>query len=143
MRRLEHLICGCALTVLVIGGCPAVEQRLINQGGGSVLSAVMKVASGAMSDVNPDELQILGDLISELNPAVDLYITDDQAQAGVDFVNANELDTLQDVFDLVEMSQENPGVVVIPESIQSIANSGVTLDDLIDISGGASARDNP
>lgn len=145
MRRHALFVSAAGLLALSLGGCPYQDQRLINQGGGSIISAVGKLATGEMSDITPDELQIIADTISEVNPDVDVNITDDEALAGIEFIRQNKINSFDDVSALIQRAQQDPKSVVVPPSLMNLANSGVTLDDLVHLSDGGSlfAREAP
>jgi hypothetical protein len=93
------------------------ETRTSNQGGGSFISGSGKVAAGQMTQLTADEIQILADTANNLNPAVDLTLSDDQAQVIVDFLVANGLNTPDDFLNL------DPSSVQIPEGAEQLIGS--------------------
>ena len=112
-----------AITLVGIAGCPmaAAPTRTSNQGGGNIVTAGAKIAGGSITSLTPDELQVITDKAVELNPDITIpEVTDEQAAAAVDFIVANDLNTLDDVVNLVEQAQQDPNAVVIPDSVQAV-----------------------
>jgi hypothetical protein len=98
-------------------GCllaPVVPERTSNQGGGTILTATGKVLDGQMTQLTADEVQIVMDQISDLDPQLDLTLDDDQAQAIVDFLAANGIDSLDDFQDLT------PGTIQLPQGVAQL-----------------------
>lgn len=117
-----------ALALVSMAGCPVVgDSRLANQGGGSVFSAVTKVAGEQMTALTPDELQIVADAVSDLSPEVDIFLSDEQAQAAVDFLVLNDLNSLADI----EALANDPSGVQIPDSLQAIIDSGIDPSTIV------------
>ena len=48
-------------------------------------------------------------------------ITDEQASAAVDFLEANDLNTVNEIKALVD----NPGSITIPDSVQALLDAGL------------------
>ncbi len=129
---LTLILAASALTVA--GGCPF-NTRLTNQGGGTIFSAVGKIADQRLSALTPDEVQILTDTVSELAPQVSIFVEDEQAQAAVDFLDANSLNTVDDLAEFAEDAANNPDEVVIPESLQQLIDSGIDLESIVQVEG--------
>ena len=121
MLQKGTIIVTTALLITAVG-CFEVDTRTSNQGGGSLLSAGMKIAQDDIGGLNPDELQILSDEapaiaaqfgvnLGELGTLPSL--TDDQAAAIVQFFAANNVSTLEDVERLAQ--QIDNGQVVVPQ----------------------------
>lgn len=111
--------------LMSLGGCPSTDPRLSNQGGGSIVSAGSKVASGKISSLTPDEVQILTDAAEQADPgALSTQVDDAQAQAAVDFLKANNLNTVEQIQAFVAQAEANPASVVIPPSVLSLIASG-------------------
>ncbi|GAG03522.1 unnamed protein product, partial [marine sediment metagenome] len=73
-----------AATLLTLTGCPFVQNRTNNQGGGSILTAGAKVVGGSMTVLTPDEIQIVTDTVRDVANNPDLpQVTDEQAQVAV------------------------------------------------------------
>ena len=56
-------------------------------------------------------------------------ITDEQAAAAVEFLQVNNLNTIADIQAFVQEAAENPGSVVIPDSVLDLIEAG-NLPDL-------------
>ena len=114
----------CALLVSASGlfaGCPGLDPRISNQGGGTLISAGAKVIGGTMTTLTADEIQILGDEVASRSTRFNgIDISDEQAEAASDFLVANDLDTVAEIQALVA----NPGDVQIPESVEALIDAG-------------------
>jgi hypothetical protein len=122
-------------TLLWVTGCPFGNSRTTNQGGGTVITAAGKVVGGQMTTLTPDEIQIVSDAISDLSPNVSLFIGDDEAAVAVDFLRANDLNSIEDIAAFAEEVANDPNGVVIPESLIQLIESGVNLDSLVSVTG--------
>ena len=121
-RKSFSLVLVVAASTFATGCLSAASvDRTNNQGGGSVVTAGAKIASGKIGNLTADEIQLVHDKALELNPDLSVpELTDDQAAAAVEFLDANGLDTLDDVVNLIDEAAENPDTVVIPDSVQSV-----------------------
>jgi len=118
-------------------GCPAVDSRLTNQGGGTLVSAGLKVAQGRMTELTPDEVQLLTDAAFQTQPGFeDFELSDEEAEAAVDFLVLNDLDNVGDIEALVDQAETDPTSVQIPDTI-------VTLIDVRIDEGGVASLDPP
>jgi hypothetical protein len=97
--------------LLVLPGCPSPE--------GNIITAVGKVAGGAMSTLTGTEIQVLVDQVAAVRPDLAVELTDEQAAAAAQFLKDNNLNTVDDIAALIE----NPGDLVIPESLLALAES--------------------
>jgi len=103
-------------------GCP--DTRTSNQGGGSVVSAASKLAGGNVGDMTADEWQIASDNLPMLADFAGIdtggvqipEISDEQAQAIVDFLQAYDIRTIDDLYAL------DFNEVEIPEVLQSLVD---------------------
>ncbi len=134
-RTMTALIAGS--TLLWVAGCPFGNTRTSNQGGGTVITAAGKVAAGQMTTLTADEIQIVSDAISDLSPDVSLFIGDEEAAVAVDFLQANSLNSIDDIVAFAEQVANDPSGVVIPESLLQLVQSGVNLDSLVSVTGDA------
>ncbi len=117
----------CAVgTLSILAGCLfPLDPRTSNQGGGNILTATSKIASGQLASLTPDEIQILADTVAQANPQIpDIQLTDEQAQAASDFLKANNVNTVEDVQRLVEQAQQDPNSIVIPDSVTTLFDAG-------------------
>lgn len=107
-----------------LAGCPVGDPRTGNQGGGSVISAALKLANGTLTSLTPDEIQLVTDLVSDLNPDIDVVINDDQAEAAVDFLVANNVNSIEDIQALIAQAENDPNSLTIPASIEALIEAG-------------------
>ncbi|MBP7747123.1 MAG: hypothetical protein KA383_13440 [Phycisphaerae bacterium] len=109
------------LTLVALTGCFSLPwERTGNQGGSSVIQAVSKITANNLGGMNPDDIQILADLATQISRADLPLVTDEQAQAVVDFIGANGITTVQSIQTLIAQAQQNPGSVVIPDSVREV-----------------------
>lgn len=123
MRNLKAITLSAALLAALplLTGCP--DARLSNQGGGSLVSAGVKVAGNQISALTPDELQVLSDTAASAidDPQFSNFVlSDDEAEAISDFLTVNGLNSISDVQEAVN----NPNSLTVPESLQSLVESG-------------------
>lgn len=115
-----------AVSMGTLAGCPSADSRTGNQGGGSLISAGAKVAGGTMTTLTADEIQIIGDVIATRSTRfAGVEITDEQAVAAVDFLDANNLDTVSEIKALVD----NPNGITIPSSVQALLDAGLATSN--------------
>lgn len=114
-------LCGAALGMTA--GCPFVDSRTSNQGGGTLLTAVDKVTTQSLGSLTPDEIQILGDTFSAVQDTVDVFITDEQAGDAVLFMLEHNINSFDELRLFIEEAQQNPDSVEIPESLLRFAES--------------------
>lgn len=120
-----------ALTLPLLTGCPQVAvDEFSNQGGGNLVTATSKIVGGRLGELTPDEVQILGDRVTQVAPLVEAEvieageISDDEAEAAVDFLVVNDINTVSDLRDTIELAGENPEAVVIPQSLANLVIAG-------------------
>ena len=127
MHRIKSIaVAGFAVaTLLSIGGCPLSPSRTNNQGGGNILSATVKVVGGQLTGLTPDEVQIVADTVKNVTGNTEIpEITDEQAQAAVDFLRANNLNSIEDLSSFIEQAANDPDSVVIPPSVIILLEAG-------------------
>lgn len=110
MNRMMAYVGGLAVLAFLTG-CPAQPERLSNQGGGTLISAGLKIDGGEMSSLTPDEIQLLADTANQFVQEIDLELSDEQAEAISAFLQSNNLDSVEDFQSLLD----NPENVVIPD----------------------------
>lgn len=111
----------CGLGLMTVAGCPTgATERLSNGGGGSVVSAGLKVAGGNLSTLTQDEIQSLSDTANKVSAEYNIELSDEEADAISDFLVENKLNTIADIRNAVN----NPEGLVIPPSVQSFIDSG-------------------
>ena len=130
----------CVLSAIVLTavvGCP--DPRTSNQGGGSLLTVATTLLSNPsdppIGDLNPDELQILTDNLAMLagqfgyslpEGATISSLTDEEAQAVVDFLDNNGVTYLSDLENLA--SSVESGEIELPDALGELAEAmGVDL----------------
>ena len=122
MAKLTALSAGLVGLVLSGAGCFGGfggDDRSNNQGGGDILSAGLKVASGSMTSLTPDEIQAASDFAIQQTGAPVPEMTDDQAAAVVQFLKDNNLNRVEDIQSLAE----NPGNVVVAQEVEAAVES--------------------
>ncbi len=98
-------------TLLLATGC-GTDPRTSNQGGGNIITAGSKVASGELTSLTPDEIQIIGDQLSNFVPdAPDVELSDEQAEIIDQVLEENDINTIEDAIALTQ----NPGDIVLPD----------------------------
>lgn len=85
-----------------------IEQRLANQFGGDLRTALNKITSDRLHELTPDELQYYADAASGQGGAPLFDISDDEAQAIVDLLVMNDLHSADDVTDFLRDNPELP-----------------------------------
>lgn len=101
-------------------GC-VTDARTSNQGGGSLLTAATKLLAHRIGDLTADEWQIVGDsaqvLVDQYNIDLQGYaiptLTDEAAAAIVDFLDVNN-------------------IVTVEELVAAYESGAITLDDVPD-----------
>lgn len=119
-RQMTWLVLG-GLLLTTLSGCFSLPwERTGNQGGSNVLQAVTKITSNDIGGLNPDDVQVLADLATQISRADIPQVTDEQGQAVVDFIDANNITTLQSIQALIAQAEADPGSVVIPDSVRAV-----------------------
>lgn len=114
-------LAAAAASLAGIAGCPTTgESRTENQGGGSVVTAGIKVLNSNLAALTADEVQILVDRVDERKPNITIDLTDEQAQAIVDFLADNGLTSISAVAAVIQ----NPDGLVIPPSLEALVEAG-------------------
>lgn len=129
-------------TFVWLGGCPSdAGGRLCNQPGpmcSTLLTAGAKVLSNNLGALNPDDIQVLSDTAIEAaiqagGPTI-AQLTDEQAAAVVNVMHDNNINTVQDLQNVIMQAQTNPGSVNISaddlEVLMQLANidlSGINI----------------
>lgn len=112
----------CVATLVGVAGCgllfnPFVDPRLSDGGGGNLLTATFKALGGQMTQLTQDEMQFLSDqtraLVLAVDPAAPVLppMTNEQADAVVNFLETNNLDGLEDLATLAEQAGADPGSI--------------------------------
>lgn len=109
-------LCG-ALLASMIAGCPQREpvENAVTFG--------LKAAQGRLTETTPNEWIAVAEKVDARIPEADIELTEEQAQAGIDFLEANDLNTIQEVVQLVGDVQADPTLIEeleVPESLLEI-----------------------
>jgi len=125
-RRFLPTLLGAAL-LLSLTGCPFFV-------GTPLFNWAVKALQGRLTDTTADEWLAVAGVINEVAPQVQLSLSEAQAQAIVDFLQANDLNRVREVVDLVRRARQDPSVIdelEIPDSvIEVFGNDQVDLDEL-------------
>lgn len=95
--------------------------RTTDGGGGNLVTAGAKVLGGQLTALTQDEVQLLSDQIRQaainagLPPPPEL--TNEQADAYLDFLNANNLSSFDAILKFTQDAIADPSIVVIPQSV--------------------------
>lgn len=138
--RFRVLLCVTAALTATLAGCvfPAAPARTSNQGGGNLITLGVKVTQGQLTTTTADEWQILFDTVSEANASLDVELTDDQAEAVVDFLVENNLDSFQDIEDLITQVEQDPSLIeqiVIPDSLMTLITAEIDINSVVGADG--------
>lgn len=129
-RRLGLLLLCLVPSSALLGGCPQVDA--CDSGNPiALLSAVNKFANCGLADLTACELRALVTTAGKISPDVDIFITQEQAQAAIDFIRANDLKCLADIQELIVRAQNDPDSIRIPDSLRQLIESGVDLGSLV------------
>lgn len=159
MKGTRRLLAVAVLCVAVAGsgGCDLfglfnvfAPARITDGGGGSILSAGVKVATGEMTMLTQDEMQILNDQIGSLLQAADPSLpvqemTNEQADGVIDFLQQNSvpggstgLNSIEEIQAFAEAVQADPSILVVPQTLidayagttDSIDTENINIDEL-------------
>jgi len=117
-RKLPLLVIFSSLALIVLVGCPRVAPPE------NEVTWAIKAATGHLTQATPREWQAVSEVIDSRIPQVDVTLTDAQAEALTDFIRANDLNTVDEIVQLVEEAQQDPNSVVselvIPDSVTAL-----------------------
>ena len=113
---LRHAVLSCAVLALLTG-CPRVAppENAVTWG--------VKATTGRLTQTTTTEWQAVAERIDNRTPERDISLDDAQAQAIVDFIETNDLNSIQAIIDLVRDAQNDPSVaeeITIPESVTDL-----------------------
>lgn len=127
MHRLTLVLASVA--TIGIAGCPQQASS-----GGNILTFGVKAAQGALTQTTPTEWQAVANTVSQRSADIDVSLTDDQAQAVVDFLVANELNSIQEIVDLIAQVEADPDSadqIVIPDSLMDLFDDSTAFEDAL------------
>lgn len=110
-----------ALVLLSLGGCPQPGTRTCDGGCSTPAQATGKLLSNNLGGMNQDDVQVLGDLAIEIAGANIPAVTNEQGDAVVSFFQANNINTIQDLEEVVHKAEEE-GIeaIEIPEDVLAV-----------------------
>ena len=124
--RTRRLTLGLACAVMiVIAGCPQQASQ------GNILTFGIKAARGTLTQATATEWQTVANTVSSRVADINVSLTDEQAQAIVDFLVENDLNTIQAITDLVAQFQADPNSInqiVIPDSLMDLFGDGASFE---------------
>jgi len=110
-----------------------VADRTANQGGGTVLSAIGKIEGGALTELTADEVQIMTDLLIGVLPGADRTLTDAEADGVVAFLQAHNIQTLDEAKNLVDLAKDDPDAFENPQALEQLLADLESLKGLKDL----------
>ena len=101
------------------------SERTANQYGGDLRSVYDKVKDERFNELTPDEVQLYGDEASDVDDEISFTLTDEQAQAIVDFFQDNSVATRNE---LIAFLEDPVKVATISSEIPSDALNDLFVD---------------
>lgn len=125
---------GLAAACANLGGCPMAstcnESDLL-----AVIPALQKINDCGLKELTSCDVLVLANAVETFADDVQLDITTEDADAVVEFIHANDLSCLEDIEQLLTEAIQNPGSVVIPDSVFELlirhANDFAGLEDAV------------
>jgi hypothetical protein len=107
-------VCGCGVLF------PMPGSRTCDQGCSTPGQAVGKILSDNLGGLNPDDVQVLADMATQVSGLQVPQVTNEQAAAVVSFLQANGISTIEDLQAKIAEAEANPDSVVIPADVLSV-----------------------
>jgi K+-transporting ATPase c subunit len=118
-------------TCLVLCGCGLLSGgRTCDQGCSNPLQATAKILSNRLDRLNPDDVQVLADLVIQAAGAQIPAVTNEQAAAVISFLRANNITTIEQLQELIDEAEQNPSVLVIPDDVLAVLQAIAANQDL-------------
>jgi hypothetical protein len=131
-RKRVWLVVVASVALVALTGCPTLGGRTNNQGGGSLISAGLKISQDNLDALTADEIQIAADfLINQQNLPIP-PLSDDQAAAVVQFMADNNIQTKADFEALKDKSLDE---IVISDQVLAVLESQEVLDIVESLTG--------
>jgi hypothetical protein len=108
------LLCGCGFLFPMFG------SRTCDQGCSSTVLAVGKVVTDNLGSLNPDDVQVLGDVAEQVTGVKIPAVTNQQGAAVVSFLHANGIKDVETLQAKIEEAETNPESIVIPPDVQAV-----------------------
>jgi hypothetical protein len=127
LSRRAGYVLAFALLVSAVG-CSTTENRTANQGGGNLITAATKLSSNRISELTPDEWQILIDNAPTIAAqfGIDLgalaslpQLSDEEAAALAELMIANGVNSFTDLQQLIDGIVA--GTVTVPQALVDLA----------------------
>lgn len=104
------------MVTLLATGCPSIQPE-------NAITWGMKAATNQLTQTTPREWQAIAEKINQAVPESEIVLSDEEAAAVVDFVVANDFDSIQEIVQAVEDVQNDPNLIndfVIPDSVMDL-----------------------
>lgn len=121
MMRDTRMVCFSAIALALtgwLGGCPTPSCESGDPA--ALAAAAEKLANCRMMELSACELKLAAKLANEASDEIDQELTDEEANAAVDFIKANNLNCIEDLQALYECVQRDPNCATIPDSLQKL-----------------------
>ena len=86
-----------------------------------------------MAQLTADEVQIMTDLLIGVLPGVDRMLTDAEADGVVEFLEEQNIQTLDEAKDLVDSAQDDPDAFEFPQALEQLLADLESLKGLKDL----------
>jgi hypothetical protein len=106
-------VLGCAVSLVASGCLTAAPPE-------NEVTWAVKAAAGHLTEATVTEWQAVAEVIDEVIPGVDVTLTEAQAEAIVEFVQANEINDLGDVEEMVDQAQTDPESIEVPDAFMEL-----------------------
>ncbi len=117
-RRMTLVAVSCAVVLLC--GCGLPLGRTCDQGCSNAVQAGAKLAGNNLGSLNPDDVQVLADLATQVAGVSIPTVTNEQAAAVVSFIKANGITTIASLQALIAQAEADPNSVVIPDEVRAV-----------------------
>lgn len=117
IRSLSSLAVLGLAVLLSATGCLSVVQPE------NEVTWAVKAAMGNLTATTVTEWQAVAETIDEAVPEVEVLLTDAQAQAILDFIRLNEIDTLADIQAIIEQALSDPASIQLPDGFLELFSS--------------------
>lgn len=130
LARKLSVVCLTGVVCLgTLAGCfaPAPWSATGNQGGSTPVSLGMKLldvtqGTGTLQALNPDDLQLMAQLAGDITGVAIPEVSDELADAAIQVMNANNLQTFEDLADL---RYADPEDIIIPDEVRDVLISEI------------------
>jgi hypothetical protein len=103
-------------SLLLMGGCPS--SRTSDNGGGSLLSAAVKVGNSQITGLTEDEIQIVTDFAIQQSGQNVTPLDNATADAVKAFIVDNHLNSIADVQAAIKLAQTTPNAIVVSDDVR-------------------------